>query len=136
MATDWLRQMVRAWKVTDNQVRSLRRFGHVTDSKAGRRQGSYWGISTRYADYGRRIIEVDESWAGYLKQVPTRLNTIQPALRKQLINFSYSLTDAALRSYVIGDAELSEPSLPYPEEPLDRPARLPFAKTPIWKFWR
>jgi NTE family protein len=60
---NWLEHMVRAWKVTDNQVRSLRRSNLVEEYEANQRNGVYWGIQTTYSDYEKREIFVHDGWA-------------------------------------------------------------------------
>ena len=47
---NWLNHMIRAWKVTDNQVRALRRSSLVGEYRADQRRGTYWGIQATYAD--------------------------------------------------------------------------------------
>lgn len=130
VAGNWLGHMVRAWKVTDNQVRSLRRDGLVTEFRAKTRAGAYWGIGTAYHEFERPDLTVDPGWADAMEAIKTRLWTMPKEDRKRLINWAYCLTDAALRSYVdptIGPA----PKLPYPDEPLDRPPTAP--KRPWWR---
>ncbi len=122
VAVNWLGHMIRAWKVTDNQVRSLRREGLVSEYKAGIRNGAYWGIGTAYSDYPRQAIVVDSGWASELQSISTRLWPMPDHRRRQLINWAYCLTDAAIRSFV--DPALDPPpALPYPDQPLDRPPR-------------
>lgn len=134
VATNWLQHMIRCWKVTDNQVRALRRGALVDEFRRGSRHGTFWGISTKYSDYPSHSIEVDDSWAGYLRAVSTRLAPIDEQRQRQLINFGYCLCDAAIRSYVTGVAPSRDAALPYPEFPLRRPAPAPRRKPP-WKFW-
>lgn len=134
VATNWLQHMIRTWKVTDNQVRSLRRSQLVDDFENKRRNGAFWSISTQYSSYRVRTIGVDDSWTDHLRAIPTRLAPIDPVLTKQLINFSYSLTDAALASYVLDGATVAPARLPHPDHPLDRPAPASRNK-PLWKLW-
>ncbi len=134
VATNWLQHMIRAWKVTDNQVRSLRRSELISAYQRGALNGAFWGISTVHSDYGAGSLPVDDSWTGYLKSISTRLAPIDEARKQQLVNFSYCLCDAALERYVVKEAMRPAPSLPFPDHPLSGPA--PEAvKKPFWKFW-
>lgn len=118
VATDWLMHMVRCWHVTDNQVRSLRRASLVEDLIQDRRNGAFWAIRTDYGSYQHRSLPVDAGWADRLQGVSTRLWPMPMETRKRLINWSYCLADAALRTYVSPAIE-PPPGLPYPEAPLD-----------------
>jgi NTE family protein len=135
---NWVEHMLRNWLVTDNQVRSLRRSDLIAAFKAERRNGAFWGVSTDYRKYPVRPIPVDHRWAAYLQSIPTRLHPFDDAAREQLINFSYALTDAALRSYVIPKgAEVLPPTLPFPTRDLSKPPPRPaFESPPIWKVWK
>ena len=131
---NWLNHMIRAWKVTDNQVRSLRRSETVGQLVANSvRHGAFWSIQTRYSDYERRSIDVDDRWAGVLKKVPTRLWHIDVRRRKQLVNWGYAITDAAVRSFLSDDLVASR--LPYPDEPLADPPPPPAEKR-WWQLWK
>lgn len=119
VARSWPAHMLRCWLVTDHQVRALRRHHLIADFTADRRNGAYWGIGTEYACYPRRPLPVHPGWAPALHAVPTRLSPIPEPVRKQLVNWGYCVTDAAIRSYVTDDLPLGR--LPYPEAPLDGP---------------
>lgn len=120
VATNWLSHMVRCWLVTDNQVRALRRRGLVGDLIEGRRNGAFWGIGTEYRRYEGRSLPVHPGWAETLQAVSTRLWPMPMETRQQLINWSYCLADAALRTYVDASLE-TPPSLPFSGAPLDGP---------------
>jgi NTE family protein len=132
VAVNWLSHMIRAWKVTDRQVRALRRAGLVAEFKRDERFGAFWSIQTDYQSYPDRRLPVHEEWADYLASIPTRLTTVPVDQRKQLINWAYSLTDAALRSFV-APGITPDPVWPYPENPLDVAPTV--ASKPWWKRW-
>ncbi len=134
VATNWLQHMIRCWKVTDNQVRSLRRSALIDQYDAGSRFGAFWGISTLYSEYPNQSLKVDDSWTDYLRSISTRLAPVDDTRKRQLVNFSYCLCDAAIRSYVTNDP-LPPPTLPYPQHPLDGPAPDRHDKA-AWKFWQ
>ena len=136
--TNWLQHMIRNWLVTDNQVRSLRRSNLVAAYETDRRNGAFWGISTPYGKYTKRVLDVDDRWAHYLNAIPTRLHPFDELARQQLINFSYAMTDAALRTYVLPEgATIPDPQPPFPEVSLaGRPPSDRYEAPPIWKVWK
>jgi NTE family protein len=129
---NWLQHMIRAWKVTDNQVRALRRSGFVDELENGTRHGAFWGIQTTYSDYVDRSVVVDDAWADELKAISTRLWHLDRDQRKQLVNWGYAVCDAAVRTYVSSDIEPA--TLPYPDAPLDQPPAA--GRSAWWKFWK
>ncbi|MGF1599096.1 MAG: patatin-like phospholipase family protein [Acidimicrobiales bacterium] len=134
VATNWLQHMIRTWKVTDNQVRSLRRSELIDDFENKRRNGAFWGISTLHSAYQAGSIPVDDSWTDRLRAIPTRLAPIGGTTARQLVNFSYCLTDAALARYVLDGATVTPAVLPHPDHPISGPAPAG-KKKPFWKFW-
>ncbi|MEN8106699.1 MAG: patatin-like phospholipase family protein [Pseudomonadota bacterium] len=128
VAKNYLQHMIRAWVVTDNQVRSLRRSNLVSEYRVDTRLGTYWGINTQIAKYSKQRIDVDPSWIEELSSVPTRLWHMPERVRRRLINWGYAVCDAAFRSYV--DSNLPDPAgLPYPGDPLSAPV-------PEQSLWR
>jgi hypothetical protein len=73
VSTNWFLHVIRAWKVTDNQVRGLRRSAFIDELKADERRGAFWGIQTRYSDYPAHSLAVDDNWAKTLMMTSTRL---------------------------------------------------------------
>ena len=133
--SNWVQHMIRAWQTTDNQVRSLRRSELIHEFRRGSLHGTYWGIATEYSEYERGTIPVDDSWTGYLKSIATRLAPIDDARKKQLVNFSYCLCDAAMERYLVKAPVNPAPSLPFPDQPLSGHAP-EIEDKPFWKFWR
>jgi NTE family protein len=105
----WLTQMLRVLSVIDNQVRSLRKRQLIASLRAGVREGAYWGIRSRVADYGLAdALEFPRD----LPHVRTRLARLDAATQELLVNWGYVICDTAMRRHVV-------PAAP-------RPARLPY----------
>lgn len=112
---DWPRQMLRVLKVTDNQVRDLRKRQVIASYELGLRTGTYWGIRSNIADY-KLVDPLDcpHEQTLELAEVPTRLKALDDATQKRLINWGYGICDTALRRWV--DRSLPRPSgFPYPD---------------------
>lgn len=110
----WLRQMTRAWLVTDNQVRSLRRRQLVGELRRGDRQGAYWGIGTNATDYPvEDALPCPFESTRKLAAIGTKLRPVSRDDRYRLINWGYAVADAALRSYVVPDL-LPPAGFPHP----------------------
>jgi NTE family protein len=104
----------RVLNVIDNQVRSLRKRQTIDSFKSGIRKGAYWGIRTNIADYGLAdALPCPFDRTTELAETPTRLKRMSDQLQERLINWGYSVCDAALRKHV--DATLAKPAgFPYP----------------------
>jgi NTE family protein len=105
----WLTQMLRVLSVIDNQVRSLRKRQLIASLRAGVREGAYWGIRSRVADYG--LADALE-FPHELPQVKTRLARVDDATQELLVNWGYVICDTAMRRHVVRGAP--------------RPSRLPY----------
>ncbi|AWN37683.1 patatin-like phospholipase family protein [Methylobacterium radiodurans] len=122
-ATDWARHAVRILDVVDNQVRSLRKRGLIDAFRRGARTGAYWGIRTRFEDYGTRTdpLGCTSRDPSDLAATPTRLQAMPRGLQERLTNWGYAICDAALRTHVDDDlqarlgVQIGEPrGFPYP----------------------
>lgn len=112
---DWLRQMIRAWVITDNQVRSLRRRQLIQEFERGDRRGTYWGINTDVGNYpAGDQLPCPHEMTRKLAAVGTKLRPLPVAIRYRLINWGYAVADAALRSYVLPDLAPAR-SFPHPQ---------------------
>jgi len=110
----WTSQVERVLGIAVEQTRRLRRSWLVGDFQAKRRQGSYWGIATRIADYQlHATLLTDTAATAALQHIRTRLNPFSDEEQMQLINWGYALADAAMRSHVL-EAEPAMGTLPYP----------------------
>jgi NTE family protein len=98
---DWAQHAIRIMGVIDNQVRSLRKRILIEAYQRGDRTGAYWGIATHYADYQ---LPADPLGAAgrdptYLASTPTRLKRMPADTQERLINWGYTVCDAALRKH-------------------------------------
>jgi NTE family protein len=107
---NWLSHGIRIAAIVDNQVRSLRKRQLIDAYKNGVRLGAYWGIRTNIADYGLRdALPFDFERTQELAATPTRLKGMPDLLQERLINWGYTVCDAALRRHF-------RPDLPRPNE--------------------
>lgn len=135
---DWLQHMISNWRVTDNQVRSLRRFHLIDSFDAKRRRGTFWGINTKYSDLvAPGVLPVHDGWGPYLSSVPTRLHPFRAKLQQQLINYGYCLADAALRRHFVPGAVLRVARLPYQAQSLAiAPPGEKYDAPKAWQVWK
>ena len=121
----WLKisEIARAMRTLDiaiEQSRALRKRKLIDDFKSRAKAGTYWGITTKIADYGLetagrvRAIIVDSTVTAGLARMRTRLNSFSPEEQGRLINWGYALADAAMRRHVL-DANSTPGQLPFPE---------------------
>jgi NTE family protein len=116
-------EVLRAFKavsIVTEQTRSLRKRWLISDMKHGLVKGTYWGIGTHIRDYqlevhgcAQPLIE-DSTITRSLSYVRTRLNHFSAGEQERLINWGYTLADAAMRRHVL-DKETKPGILPYPE---------------------
>jgi NTE family protein len=112
---NWPGHTLRVLGVIDNQVRSLRTSHLVSDFQSGQRQGTYWGIRTDITAYKVTVpFSVDAAHVSELARTPTRLARMRKSRQRRLVNWGYTVSDAAMRAYI--DRSLTPPSkLPYPD---------------------
>src|SRR6202023_1928264 len=85
--TGKLGQALRVLDVIQNQVHALRTRELVSSYKAQERQGAYWGINTRIADYkAPNALSCPPDKTAVLAAQATRLAALPPATQQQLIN--------------------------------------------------
>jgi NTE family protein len=108
--TDWIRQALRVLGVIDSQVRALRKRQAVGGFVGGEREGAYWGIRSRIADYG---LDDPLEFPHEVTHVKTRLARVDDAKQELLVDWGYVICDTAMRRHVV-------PGAP-------RPAHLPYA---------
>ena len=116
-------EVLRAFKavsIVAEQTRSLRKRWLINDMKHGLVKGTYWRIGTHIRDYQLEahgcappLVE-DSAMTRSLSYVRTRLNHFNACEQERLINWGYTLTDAAMRRHVL-DKEIKPGTLPYPE---------------------
>lgn len=110
---DWARHALRVLDLVDNQVRSLRKRQVIDAYKSGEREGAYWGIRTNIADYALpTAMPCPFDRTTELANIPTRLKRMDAGLQERLINWGYSVCDAAMRRHA--DPAVSPPKgFPY-----------------------
>jgi NTE family protein len=112
---NWPGHTLRVLGVIDNQVRSLRKRWLLDDFKEGRQEGTFWSIRTDVADYKLGdALPADPARTAELAATRTRLGRLDPERQQRLVNWGYTVSDAALRAYVVTDAPAPQ-RLPYPE---------------------
>ena len=98
---DHVLQLGRVRDILIDQTRALRKRWLVTEFKAGRQQGAYWGIGTRMADLATGLPRMapDSPVSDALEKVPTRLAAFDERRQGHLINWGYALCDASLHAH-------------------------------------
>jgi len=97
----WHNQLERAYSLTIEQDRDLRRRILIGDFKSGERRGTYWLISWPLDNF--RVtggLPVESGWAKKLADIRTRLDPFSDQEQGWLINWGYALADAAVRDWV------------------------------------
>jgi len=111
--TFWPTQLFRAYMVTDNQVRSLRKRWYIDSVQNGEIKGAFWGIRTDISQYKvTDKLSCSSSGIDELACTPTRLKALPDLYQERLINWGYASCDASIRSYY--DKNLPMGSFPYP----------------------
>lgn len=112
---DWGRHSFRAVEIMLSQVGALRKRQLLAALKE--RPGAYWGIRSELAEYEKkcpdlRPLPFKRERALELAGTPTRLAELEELHQQALIDWGYTVCDAAIRAHVL------------PGEP--RPARTPY----------
>ncbi len=94
----------RTLDIMSEQVRALRMRDLIKEYISGTKQGAYWGIGTSIDDYPlirnnlAPALAKDSDTTRAIAKMRTRLDKFNDQEQAFLINWGYSLTDAALRS--------------------------------------
>jgi NTE family protein len=113
--SNWLAQTSRANSVADRQVVSLRKRMLLDRLVNGELQGAYWSIRSDIEDYSASgKLACPHAQTLKLAGVETDLESKSKKLQERLINWGYAICDAALRTYVVPDAE-PPLAFPYPD---------------------
>lgn len=112
---DWGRHSFRAVEIMQSQVGALRKRQLL--SALEKRPGAYWGIRSELAEYVKkrpdlRPLPFDRERALLLAGTPTRLAALEERHQEALIDWGYTVCDAAIRTHLL----LGEP----------RPTRTPY----------
>jgi NTE family protein len=110
---NWYGQLVRVLRVTDNQVRSLRRRTLVERYGNKQLQGAYWSVATNPEIYARQGgLHCPLSTVMKLAAVPTRLKDYGDPVRNALVNWGYAISDKSIRRWYRTDLP---PALAWPQ---------------------
>jgi NTE family protein len=116
-----LARSLRAVSILTEQARALRKRWLINDLKNRLVRGTYWGISTHIRDYHLEMYSCppplldDNKMTHSLARIRTRLNRFSADEQERLINWGYSLADAAMRRHVL-EKETAPGKLPYLEQ--------------------
>ena len=110
----WPLHAFRVLGVIDSQVRALRKRSAIDAFKAGRQNGTYWGIWTNIAEYGLpSTLDCPHAATLKLAATPTRLGKMDAGTQERLINWGYAVCDAAMRRHV-DEGLTAATAFPYP----------------------
>jgi NTE family protein len=116
---DWLRHVVRVLNIVDNQVRSRRKIELIASYKRSpghkdHRYGAYWGTWVDLAEYDAPgMLPYSTESVLRLAQIETGLERLDANTQERLINWGYASCDAAMRRWVVPDAQ-PPTGFPYP----------------------
>ncbi|MBN1419982.1 MAG: patatin-like phospholipase family protein [Planctomycetes bacterium] len=114
----WHNQLARAYALTIEQDRDLRRRVLYEAFKTGETLGTYWLISWPIDKFrAEKRLHVGARWPGRLASIRTRLNPFSEEEQRRLVNWGYALADAAVRRRV-EDSGIPA-AWPYPEYGLE-----------------
>lgn len=118
--SNWASVLMRTLDQTIEQARAVRKRWLIDKFISEEVEGAYFGITTNIRDYGVDSLVIDSDITKALKLVPTRLTKFDDITKGELINWGYSLVDAALKRR-LPDLynEKSKATLPFPEYPLN-----------------
>jgi len=115
----WHNQLDRAYGLTIEQDRDLRRRVLAQDFILKKAYGAYWLISWPIEKFTvDGALKVDKSWSDRLASIRTRLDPFTDEEQRRLINWGYALADAAVRKWV--EPSQLKPGWPFPEWSLDQ----------------
>jgi NTE family protein len=104
-SADWIRGTLRATKIIDNQVRSLRKRLLIDAYTRGDRVGAYWGIRSAIMEApAPGSLPCPPALVKPLAEMPTRLARITRTRQEALINWGYAIADASIRHWHLRDA--------------------------------
>jgi NTE family protein len=110
---NWAQHGIRVSEIVDAQVRALRKRQLIDGFRRGVRAGTYWSVRSDVDDFGLADpIDIPDDQRRLAMGVKTRLAALDDMTQRALMNWGYTITDTALRTWVYTDAA--------------RPAALPF----------
>lgn len=103
---NWAQHGIRVANIADGQVRALRRRQAVSSYTARIRSGTYWGIRSEQSKFPIEApFAIDPAIAHLARKVSTRLAELDDTTQSALINWGYVISDTAMRSWVVTNAE-------------------------------
>jgi NTE family protein len=103
--TDPIGQLSRALDIATDQARGLRARYLVEMAKLRNQKVAYWGIDTVYDAYpAPNKLPCSSTKSDGLQRIRTRLDEFNKTEQETLINWGYSLCDAAMRSFIVPTA--------------------------------
>lgn len=98
-----LGQLRRVMDIGLNQALAVRKRWLINDMKLGADKGAYWGIGTPIRKYDLPdALDVPEAQTNEMAALRTRLNKFSGQEQKDLINWGYAVSDAAMRKHCPG----------------------------------
>ncbi|MBI3596483.1 MAG: patatin-like phospholipase family protein [Nitrospirae bacterium] len=116
--TNWYSQTLRAFDMTSNQARALRKRALAYEYQFGYRNGAYWGTHTEIKGYnlpGSLLVPTEVMKE--LAKIRTRLNPFSEEEQCRLINWGYAVCDIQMRRYLVKESA-PLPKWPYPNHAL------------------
>jgi len=111
--SNWYGQTLRAFDITTNQARVLRKRALAYEYQFGYRIGAYWGIMTEFKGYNLPGgLSVSTEAMRELAMIRTRLNPFSEEEQCRLINWGYAVCDIRMRRYLIKESS-PPPKWPY-----------------------
>jgi len=94
-------QILRVMDIGLTQALALRKRMLIQNYESGDAKGAFWGINTQIMDYGLAdSIPVSASKIAELSSIRTRLDKFTGHEQRDLINWGYAVTDAAIRARI------------------------------------
>jgi len=117
-ATDWRSHSHRLLELVDRDKRPAIREKLIGAFRSGDRRGAYWSLQSSIDNYELSdALEAPFSLTSALAAGTLRLKRLRKREQRQLINWGYSVCDAAMRKHV--DPKLPAPTtVPFPKNPL------------------
>jgi len=114
------KQLLRVMDIGLNQALALRKRMLVDAYRQERLKGAFWAIDTPIARYAAAVLPAAPARVQQWSQMRTRLDSFGVREQAELINWGYTVSDAALRTHAAAlVAQVQKTQLPYPEHPLE-----------------
>lgn len=112
---DWLRHTRRVIDIIHGQVSSVRTRQLIDAYQRGERTGAYWGIGSDIAHFGvTDALPAPVARTKLLADFPTRLTRVDEKVQEQILNWGYTVCDAAVRAHHMVEGTPPAPQFPFP----------------------